>query len=59
MSANKDEMPEFPFTNLVAAAAQIKEMYDSFIEVGFTEQQAIQFTLALLQANSGGGDGTS
>lgn len=60
MSKENEDMPESPLTTFVEAAAQIKEMFDSFIEVGFTEEQAIQFTLAILK-NSGnvGDNGTS
>ncbi|MHC3450747.1 hypothetical protein [Streptomyces prasinus] len=43
--------PEDPITQLAAAAVQLHELYDSYIEAGFTEAQAFELTKATLIAS--------
>lgn len=43
-----DRMPADPVTDLAAGAAQLHEAYESFVEAGFTEAQAMQMVCALL-----------
>ena len=43
-----DDMPADPVTDLAAGAAQLHEAYESFIEAGFTEAQAMQMVCAVL-----------
>ncbi|MFD3740457.1 hypothetical protein [Streptomyces sp. NPDC058629] len=47
--------PTDPMTELAAAAAQLHEMYQAYVDAGFTEQQALDLTKAVIVANIGGG----
>ncbi|WP_187285092.1 hypothetical protein [Streptomyces sp. OR43] len=42
--------PSDPMTALAAAAAQVHELYRSYMDAGFTEQQALELTKAVLAA---------
>jgi hypothetical protein len=46
--------PEDPITQLAAAAAQVHELYLSYIEAGFTEAQAFDLVKTILTAGIGG-----
>ncbi|MCX5144632.1 hypothetical protein [Streptomyces sp. NBC_00338] len=46
--------PSDPMTVLAAAAAQVHELYQSYVDAGFTEQQALELTKAVLIAGVGG-----
>jgi len=46
--------PEDPITQLAAAAAQVHELYISYIEAGFTEAQAFDLIKTILAAGAGG-----
>lgn len=50
-----DDMPADPVTDLAAGAAQLHEAYESFIEAGFTEAQAMQMVCAVLCHSQDGG----
>lgn len=43
-----DNMPTDPVTDLAAGAAQLHEAYESFVEAGFTDAQAMQMVCAVL-----------
>ncbi|MGQ4733313.1 hypothetical protein ACUN3E_37360 [Streptomyces sp. Ju416(a)] len=47
--------PTDPMTELAAAAVQLHEMHQAYVEAGFTEQQALDLTKAVIVANIGGG----
>ncbi|MET4670852.1 MULTISPECIES: hypothetical protein [Streptomyces] len=47
--------PTDPMTELAAASAQLHEMYQAYVDAGFTEQQALDLTKAVIVANIGGG----
>ncbi|MFE7485447.1 hypothetical protein [Streptomyces sp. NPDC057552] len=47
--------PTDPMTELAAAAVQLHEMYQAYVGAGFTEQQALELTKAVIVANIGGG----
>jgi hypothetical protein len=49
-----EDMPHDPLTNLAAAAAQLHEAYEAFIDAGFTESQAMQMVCAIVAASQGG-----
>lgn len=51
--------PENPFSELFASAVQMYEMYQSYVEAGFSEEQAFRLVEVLLQEamRSGKGDG--
>lgn len=52
-----DGMPD-PITELVAMAAQNHEMFQAWVDAGFTEQQALELLKALITAHiKGGTDG--
>lgn len=40
--------PKDPFGELAQAAIQIHELFVSFISAGFTEEQALRLTIAML-----------
>ena len=44
--------PEDPITQLAAAAAQLHELYNSYLEAGFTEHQAFDIVKTILAANA-------
>lgn len=46
--------PEDPITQLAAAAAQVHELYVSYIQAGFSEGQAFELIKAILAAGVGG-----
>jgi hypothetical protein len=46
MSAND---PNPPITELAAAAVQLHELFRAYVDAGFTEPQAMQLCVALLQ----------
>lgn len=50
-----DSLPADPVTELAAGAAQLHEAYESFIEAGFSESQAMQMVCAILTSGQGGG----
>lgn len=49
-----DGMPADPVTELAAGAAQLHEAYESFVDAGFTEAQAMQMVCAILVNGTGG-----
>lgn len=44
------EMPTDPMTALAQGATQMHELYDSYVRAGFTEDQALQISIAVLIA---------
>ncbi|MGI5274856.1 hypothetical protein ACQEUU_37385 [Nonomuraea sp. CA-218870] len=46
--------PEDPITQLAAGAAQLHELYASFVAAGFTESQALYLVGQALAASIGG-----
>lgn len=48
MSADKPELVD-PLTELAAGAAQLHELFLSFVAAGFSEVQALQLVIAVLQ----------
>ena len=46
--------PTDPMTKLAQQAAQLHEVYETYVQAGFTEQQAFELTKAILLANVGG-----
>ncbi|MFI0894882.1 hypothetical protein [Streptomyces sp. NPDC020983] len=42
------EMPADPMSALAEGAAQTHEMYEAYVRAGFTEDQAMQLTIAVL-----------
>ncbi|MYX14373.1 hypothetical protein GTY67_13300 [Streptomyces sp. SID8374] len=47
--------PTDPMTELAAAAAQLHELYATYVQAGFTEPQAFELTKAVLLVHIGGG----
>ncbi|MCQ1575364.1 hypothetical protein [Streptomyces parvus] len=47
--------PTDPITALAAAAVQLHEMHQAYVEAGFTEQQALELVKAVIVASIGGG----
>ncbi len=45
--------PEDPITQLAAAAAQLHELYESYVTAGFTEDQAFDLAKVVLAASIG------
>lgn len=45
-----DQMPASPLTALAEGAAQLHELYRSYVEAGFTETQAMQLVCAMVTA---------
>lgn len=41
--------PIDPITAMAAAAVQLHELYEAFVEAGFSELQALQLTIAAMQ----------
>ncbi|MFF8299571.1 hypothetical protein ACF07M_29985 [Streptomyces globisporus] len=46
--------PEDPITELAAAAVQLHEAFNAYLEAGFTEQQAFELVKTILAASTGG-----
>lgn len=44
------DTPQDPITDLAAGAAQLHELYESYVLAGFTEPQAMQMVIAILTA---------
>jgi hypothetical protein len=44
-----EEGPEDPMTPLLEGAAQLKELYDAYVEAGFTPEQAMQLLVAVFK----------
>lgn len=42
--------PESALTELAAAAAQLHELYTSYLDAGFTAEQALQLVIAIMTA---------
>lgn len=42
--------PESALTELAAAAAQVHELYTSYLGAGFTEEQALRLVIAIMTA---------
>ncbi|MER6980150.1 hypothetical protein [Streptomyces carpinensis] len=49
------DSPHAPITDLTAGAAQAHELYSSYVEAGFTEDQALRITIGILTAGIAGG----
>lgn len=47
--------PQSPITELAAAAVQQHELYRSWVDAGFTEDQALQLLAGILMASISGG----
>jgi hypothetical protein len=47
--------PQPPLTELAAAAVQQHELYRSWVDAGFTEDQAMILLVAILTGRVGGG----
>jgi hypothetical protein len=45
--------------DIQTGAAHTKAIYDSYVEAGFTESQAIRLTIAILTVAVGGGAGVA
>lgn len=45
---NQQPSPESALTELAAAAAQLHELFSSYLEAGFTAEQALQLVIALI-----------
>lgn len=43
-----------PMTLLAAAAVQMHELFRSYVEAGFTEEQAMELLIAVMNMNQGG-----
>ena len=51
-----DKLPTDPITGLTEAAVQLHELYESFVEAGFTGPQAMQMVCAIVTASVCGGE---
>jgi hypothetical protein len=49
------DTPPPPLTELAAAAVQQHELYRSWVDAGFTEEQALQLLAGIIMASIGGG----
>jgi hypothetical protein len=47
--------PQDPLTDLAAAAAQLHELFVSYVEAGFTEDQALRLIIGVITAGITGG----
>jgi hypothetical protein len=45
-----DNIPHDPITQMAEGAAQMHEAFTAWIEAGFTRAEALQITIAVLQA---------
>jgi hypothetical protein len=52
---NDQPMPPSPITALAEGAAQTHELYRSYVEAGFTEEQAMQLICTMLAESMRGG----
>lgn len=43
-----EQIPDSPMTALAAGAAQLHELFRSYVEAGFTEPQAMQIICAMV-----------
>lgn len=50
-----DSAPESPLTELAAAAAQLHELFVSYVNAGFTENQALRIVIGVITGANGGG----
>lgn len=50
------DTPQDPITDLAAGAAQLHELYESYIGAGFTDTQALQLVIAILTAGMRGSE---
>ena len=48
-------MSDDPFGAMAVAAMSLNELYRSYVQAGFTEQQAMQLLCAILSASIQGG----
>lgn len=46
--------PTDPMTQLAAGAAQLLEVYETYVQAGFTEQQSFELVKAILVVSLGG-----
>lgn len=49
------DIPQPPLTELAAAAVQQHELYRSWVDAGFTEEQALQLLAGIIMVSIGGG----
>lgn len=49
------DSPQDPITDLAAGAAQLHELYVSYLNAGFTEHQALRLIIGILTAGMTGG----
>lgn len=47
--------PQSPITELAADAARQHEVFRTWVDAGFTEDQALKLLIAVITATSGGG----
>lgn len=47
----QDGVPESPLTVLAAGAAQTHELFEAYVEAGFTRAEALQIVISLLTAS--------
>lgn len=45
--------PADPITELAAAAVQLHELYEAFMEAGFTDRQALELVMTAMQGSAG------
>lgn len=46
---------ESPLAELAAAAAQLHELFLSYVHAGFTENQALRIVIGVITGSAGGG----
>lgn len=44
-----EDMPQDPMTELAAAASQLHELYQAYLDAGFTEGQAMRLVCEILR----------
>lgn len=49
------DSPQDPITDLAAGAAQVHELFLSYVGAGFAEEQSLRIVISILTARIGGG----
>ena len=49
------DSPQDPITDLAAGAAQLHELYVSYLNAGFTREEALRLVIGILTAGMAGG----
>lgn len=45
-----EDMPQDPMTDLAASASQLHELYQAYVDAGFSEAQSMQLVCEIIRA---------